>query len=299
MEPHTPKPSDTRAILQRIELRTTRSIAAGRDVTAVGGFLAALHPFSDLVWLNFAVPNPQSAHQPLPEHIDELRSLFGARGRRLRFEYFEELWPELGRMLEARGLVLERRMPVMICSPAEFRPLAVAGLQVQELPPDADDALIAECITTAKRGFGLQPARPEPYEIDEQREFLQGCVYRCAYALLQGRMVGVGTLAQVNDELAGIATLPEFRRRGVASAVSSFLMSGHFAAGRDHVWLSAGDDTAQAVYRKIGFCVAGVQLAYVDAGQWSAVGIHHQLHRDAFWSPGIFNRPPLAEEKRS
>lgn len=262
----------TRELLRDIEARTTRSIAAGRDVTSAGVFLAALHPTNDLTWLNFAVPAPDPGERPQPQAIDELRWLFRSKGRRLRFEYVESLWPDLASLLEAHGLVLEGQMPIMICTPESFVPAAAAGLRVVELSSDADDVDFREFLLTAKRGFELDPVCIEACEIEEQREYVRTGVYRCAYALMQGRLVGVGSLTVVNNELAGIATLPEFRRRGVAAAISSHLVKQHFRAlGRTpgsspaYVWLSAGDQVARAVYEKIGFQVAGVQLNYVDS----------------------------------
>lgn len=250
-------------LLRQIELCTTRSIAAGRDVTAVGGFLAALHPTTDLIWLNFAVPSPDQAEDLRPEDVDGLRRLFHEKGRRLRLEYFEALWPDLGRLLEAKGLVVEGRMPLMICGAGDFKRFAAENVAVCELRAEVDDAEIAEFLKTAKAGFGVD-SRVEPHEILEQRQYLETGVYRCAYVQLQGKMVGVGTLAQVNNELAGIATLPEFRRRGVAATVSSHLLEQHFGAGRTYAWLSAGGNVAQAVYEKVGFRTAGVQLNYIE-----------------------------------
>lgn len=250
--------------LQRIELRTVQSLAAGPDVTPVGGFLVVVHPFSDRPWLNYAAPHPAWPDGPQRKQVEELRSFFRDHKRRLRVEYFEELWPDLDPVLAACGLVSEKPKPVMICSSAEFRPFSAPGVRVRELLPDAHDGQIFEFLTTLKKGFELESAVVESYEVQEQRRFVQGNVHRCAFGEWQGRMVGVGSLAQANDELAGIATLPGFRRRGVACAVSTALMSGHFAAGHDYVWLSAAGAAARGAYERIGFRAAGTQLTYVD-----------------------------------
>jgi ribosomal protein S18 acetylase RimI-like enzyme len=251
-------------LLRHIEDRTTRSIAAGRDVTVMGAFLAAIHPTADLVWFNFAMPVSKRADELCADDIGRLRSLFQLAGRRLRFEYFEALWPGLAAMLEEQGLTFEGRMPLMLCAPEDLRPVYAQGVEVCELAADAEDALIAEFLATGKRGFGLEAVEIEPQEIVEQRQHLETGVYRCAFGRVDGKMVGIGSVAQVNDELAGIATLPDYRRRGVAATVSSHLLANHFACGRTHAWLSAGDDVARAVYEKIGFRTAGVQLTYID-----------------------------------
>ena len=64
-----------------------------------------------------------------------------------------------------------------------------------------------------------------------------------------GAPAGAGALTPNGStaELVGIATLPEFRRRGVASAVSSYLVDRYFRQGGEIAWLSAEDQIAQIV----------------------------------------------------
>jgi ribosomal protein S18 acetylase RimI-like enzyme len=79
------------------------------------------------------------------------------------------------------------------------------------------------------------------------------------------RPAGVAALSPTESvgELVGVATLPEFRRRGVASALSSKLVADHFHNGGDIAWLSAEDAAAQAMYRTIGFIDAGIYANYI------------------------------------
>jgi predicted GNAT family acetyltransferase len=67
-------------------------------------------------------------------------------------------------------------------------------------------------------------------------------------------------------ELAGVGTRPDHRRKGVALAVSSFLLRQFFESGKV-VWLSAADAAAQAVYEKLGFELAGTQVNISHQGQ--------------------------------
>ena len=110
-----------------------------------------------------------------------------------------------------------------------------------------------------RQAFGVEPAEPTAADVAEQRDFLARGQQRLAAAFADGRMVAGGVL-QASAELGGVATLPEFRRRGAAAAVSSHLAASHFAAGGDVVWLSAGDAAAHGVYAKIGFIDAGAVL---------------------------------------
>jgi len=65
-------------------------------------------------------------------------------------------------------------------------------------------------------------------------------------------------------ELAGVATSPALRRRGVAATLTSFLTDQLFAAGGTLAWLSAGDAAAQAVYERVGFAVVDTRLNYIE-----------------------------------
>jgi ribosomal protein S18 acetylase RimI-like enzyme len=67
-----------------------------------------------------------------------------------------------------------------------------------------------------------------------------------ADVLENGRAVGVA-------EVAGVATLPAFRRQGLAAAVTSVLAAEALRRGRSTVFLSAQDDEVARVYERVGF----------------------------------------------
>ena len=75
-----------------------------------------------------------------------------------------------------------------------------------------------------------------------------------------GRLVGVGTV-MLEDGLAGIfsmATAPDMRRKGIASALLARLLAWAWEHGASHAYLQveARNDPALAVYRKFGFATA-------------------------------------------
>jgi len=252
------------ALLRRIEADTAEVLRQTRETTVVGPFLAAFNPASDLIWFNYAIPLTNgTSTKVIPDDIHHLRELFRRHDRVLRFEFFESLWPDLAGILEKAGLQLQMSVPLMLCDPSRFTPITAAHVDTTTLDGNASDDTFARFIQTAKRTFGEEDPQPSPEEIAEQREQVRTGRYRCAFATVDGRMVGVGTLTAGNSELAGVGTLPEYRRRGVAVAISSHLISRHLALGGTHVWLSAADDIAAAVYRKIGFQTAGSQLNYI------------------------------------
>jgi predicted GNAT family acetyltransferase len=50
-----------------------------------------------------------------------------------------------------------------------------------------------------------------------------------------------------------VATLPAFRRRGIAAALTSELVRDAFERGAEVVFLSAGDVSIARVYERAGF----------------------------------------------
>ena len=75
-------------------------------------------------------------------------------------------------------------------------------------------------------------------------------------------------VAHVHDarlaEVAGIATLEPFRRRGVASVLTSEAVRTAFVQGVAVALLTAADEHAGRVYERIGFRPYATLLAYGD-----------------------------------
>jgi GNAT superfamily N-acetyltransferase len=91
-----------------------------------------------------------------------------------------------------------------------------------------------------------------------------------ALATLDGEPTGTGYTIRTDDRagpclcLAGVAVLPEARRRGVGAALSSWLLARGFAAGAELAHLHADTDDAARVYARLGFADAGRLDVYVD-----------------------------------
>jgi GNAT superfamily N-acetyltransferase len=64
--------------------------------------------------------------------------------------------------------------------------------------------------------------------------------------------------------LAGVAVLPEARRRGVGAAVSSWLVGGALASGARLAHLHPDDDAAARIYARLGFVEVPGFDVYVD-----------------------------------
>lgn len=255
-------------ILGRIE-EASRTIAAkNRNVIAVGSFWALIDPVNEFTWLNYAVPvEPLGTSLQVAEVIMELRSVFEESDRTLRFEFIESLCPKLPNILEQVGLNLEAQHPMLICTPADFQPHQADGVEVQLLDTDDPEVLCSYIGVRNRSFYGITDEAPTAQEIIELCQDIQNGVSRCALAYFNGIPAGVGATMPMMGvcELAGVATLPEHRRRGVAKSLCSFLIKDHFEAGGDLVWLAAGNAIAKSTYESIGFRCVDSRLNYIDA----------------------------------
>jgi predicted GNAT family acetyltransferase len=62
---------------------------------------------------------------------------------------------------------------------------------------------------------------------------------------------------------AGTTTLAEFRRRGIAAALTAHMVATAFAHGVEVVCLSAAGEHAGWVYERVGFQPFATMLAYI------------------------------------
>jgi ribosomal protein S18 acetylase RimI-like enzyme len=206
--------------------------------------LEATHP-----GLNYAVPTAPTSYAT----IEELVNVFEELGRMPRLEFFPLLWPDLPGQLAVAGFEREAEYPLMILPRDSWRSRESATANL--IRPD--EGVVAEQI--AAIAFGSSDSLPSDGE--STKKGVQSGRTLCALAQIEGQYVstGFGIGDQQVREMAGIATLPEFRRRGAATAVLDCLLSRFFEDGGKVAWLSAGDDGAKTAYAKVGFVEAGVQ----------------------------------------
>lgn len=244
-------------LLAAIQASLEADLAAMRERVDAGPFRLYLSKQTNLIWSNYALPQVNSIG---PRDVSEMIAAFRSRQRTPRLEFFRELWPSVPMALERAGFKQEREIPAMVCVPESFRPRENPEVSCEALGPDDDPKPYLE---VGFEAFGMPGDRLDEGTIESTRANLKTGAYSCAVARIGGRIAGVGCLVGTGStrELAGIGTLAAFRRRGIASTVSSFLMRTHLREG-SLCWLSAGDDVARAVYEGLGFEVVGSQVNY-------------------------------------
>jgi GNAT superfamily N-acetyltransferase len=155
------------------------------------------------------------------------------------------------------------RMPLMGMLAGGLRePAPVAGLTLRQAGPEDLEVVLA-VDTTA---FESEPELYRPWTAPH----LAAPQITVALAELDGEAVGTGyALRSVGAAgpavfLGGIAVLDGARRRGVAAAMSAWLLGRAFREGARLAHLHPASDAAARVYDRLGFSAAGALDIYVD-----------------------------------
>ena len=258
----------------RLEAYMRRAAGEGRETVEVPPFVAFLDPEDPLHFFNYAHPLEPIAgsldllHSRLAGPLAALRALFVSRQRVPRFEYVEEFAPDLGPALAAAGFSLEGRYPLLVCDPQSFRAAPeVRGLEIQRLTVDSRGSDLREFVVVERQGFNHRAAEEvTDADCEDLRESMRrgGLAF---LARLNGQFAGIASCTVPLDgltELAGIATLPEYRRHGIASAITAAAAQAAFGCGVEATFLTAGDAQAGRVYQRVGFRPHATALAYCD-----------------------------------
>lgn len=253
---------DIRPLLKRIRETLVATTAPSRKCHRVGPFIAMLSPESDIPWLNGAALVDVLPEDPTAA-LDDLEVFFRANDRVPRFEFFVEQTPELAEWLAKRGYERQHVLPTMVCTLATFRPDDRPNVEVERLTPQGD---LASAYRAAAEAFGMEE-EPTANSLLKDAAAIESGRLRRTIARIDGEIAGVASTVGDKDvcELAGVGTRPRFRRQGVASAVSTDLMRAQFENPEAIVWLSAGDETAKAVYERLGFQEIGVEVTYAQS----------------------------------
>ena len=188
--------------------------------------------------------------------LEAARAFFAEHGVRWGLRVPEEMPWEQGTLLFRRRLMAMDR--------AAFRPAgAVRGLEVRVA--DADDLPVALHIDST--AFGL--------DRDENRRWLEpllsaaaggvrarvsSTAIRRAPPTCCAPTAAAGPCAYV----AGVAVLPEARRRGVGAGVSSWLLERAFERGAELAHLNPDTDAAARIYGRLGFTELSGHDIYID-----------------------------------
>ena len=221
-------------------------------------------------WRYYARPTP-GAGPVSAEDVRIARQRQVDRGHPQAFEWIAELNPEMAGAAQEAGLTTQEH-PLMLLGKAESAPVEPPpGVQIRLIGPDDD---LASAMAVAELGFGqpgtevgqLGPAALPKAVADLDAgtvEFTRGRIADAytitAVATMEGVPVASGAHNPVGliTELVGVATLPSHRRRGIAAALTSFLVRDARDRGVETIFLSADSSAVARVYQRIGFRTIG------------------------------------------
>lgn len=233
-------------------------------------FTIFFHPTDANPYFNYAIPDQAIESDPV-ESLAELRVKFTDANRIARFEFLEAFSPHLPDILTRHGFIEEARQWSMVCIPQSFRHAPVVpDLQTTWLTSDSAETDIRDFIVTQRAGFNgneiEQELLPDQGTIQQMRHNLaQG--WHALLGRVNGQPAGVAVFSSViqsMSEVAGIATLPGYRRRGIASFLTALAVQAAFEHGAKTICLTAEDERAGRVYEGIGFKPFSIMLAYRD-----------------------------------
>jgi len=250
--------------LELIQEQLRAALRLSHEAVTAPPFTCFFNADNDAPYANYAIPDRPIDAADAPA-LAELECVFGARQRRPRFEFLEAYTPHFATVLEAHGYHCEMRMVLMVCTPDMLRkPAWLPGLTVEALTEQTQIETMQDALTVQARAFGDADApRTAP---EEAHQFRQRFAATQLFLARAGETaVSVASLTAPfagATELAGVGTLPAFRRRGIATALTYFATDTAFAQGVTQVFLTAANEAAGRVYAEVGFAPCGNGLIY-------------------------------------
>jgi predicted GNAT family acetyltransferase len=149
----------------------------------------------------------------------------------------------------------------LVCTPATLTtPPVAGGAPVVEIPySDHDYAALDAAMSEAFTGDSTSSAQGAARLRRTQQN---GGAVRFVRVPDRGCAGGASCSAPAvgTSELAGVATRPAFRGRGIATAVTAALTEAMFARGARSVWLEYEGDGSRRVYERLGYRPEGTRL---------------------------------------
>jgi ribosomal protein S18 acetylase RimI-like enzyme len=238
------------ALLRDIDAYLNAAPRSRCDVVESGPFDIFLNRSGRNPHMSYARP-ARSFSGDLASGIRAVTGVFRERGYTPRWEYVEELTPELTPALMAAGFPSPEMRPLMVQS--ESVALSIpSGVTIKHI---TDLGQLLEAASVQKRGFGIEDEEDggsDPVKLTE-------CGMRFFAAFVDRIIVSAGVQIPMEGvaELAGIATLAEYRRRGTGAALTAAMAADGRKDGCHAVFLSAGDNEIARIYQRAGFQTIG------------------------------------------
>jgi GNAT superfamily N-acetyltransferase len=232
-----------------------RSITMGRDHERIGPFTASYSRSSRNPFLNYAIPDDGA--RPTAADVAALAAAYQGRGLDPRLEYLPNLAPAVEAALLAAGFAAEGRLVLM--APGDVRPRTLPD-DIEVLAPTTDADL--RDVRLVQHEAYEDPDPIDDATVARLRANLAGGAGAVLARSNDGTPVGAGEYTEPIDgvsEITSIAVRAPWRRRGIATAISSRLLADVTAAGVTAPFLMANTEESR-VYAGVGFKPIGEVL---------------------------------------
>ena len=252
-------------MIERIQSQLRASAAATFETVAIPPFTCFVNADDANPGYNYAIPDEAFDSDP-GQALDDLAALYRSRDRSPRFEFLEAYAPGLSTALAERGYRLEMRSYLMTCTLADATsPPPILGVTVRALTDASPLSDFQALMTVQSRSFGAADA-PAATASDGENFRRRFAATTFFVAEADGKIVSVGAFTPPSDgvtEVVGIATLPDYRGRGIAGLLTSQITSHALGQGVELAFLTAGDEAAGRVYSRVGFQPAGYGCSWI------------------------------------
>ena len=139
------------------------------------------------------------------------------------------------------------------------------GLAAQDFQPQPVPPGVAIAVAQAADGDAIAVVDVSAFggAVELSRRWVEPHIaapgFTVALAAVAGRAVGIATAIRTDDRagpcvgIFGVGVLADARRRGIASALTSWLLARAFADGAELAHLNPDTDAAAALYARLGF----------------------------------------------
>jgi hypothetical protein len=245
----------------RIARAQLAGLAESRRQIVAGPLTGLLHD-DDTWYLSGMVatePGEPFDQDAVPEALAIIRRAFAAEGRWLSAELIEEASPGLADVLEANGMTVASRPPLLV--------VEAAGL----LEPDLPD-VVASVVSSEEEQAQANAVCVEAYESEDAAAAFEPDPADGGWILLRvdGLPVASASWGAVSDgvtEIAGVGTIHSHRRRGLGAIATAYATRQAFElAGATLAWLTPGDEGSDRIYRRLGFTPKATAVHLGDPG---------------------------------
>ncbi|MFI7060360.1 GNAT family N-acetyltransferase [Kribbella sp. NPDC050124] len=246
----------------RIAAAQLAGLSRSKRQVVAGPLVGLLHDSDAWYLSSMLAAEPGKPFDPdeVPWAVATIRQAFAAEGRWLSAELVDEANPGLAEALEAQGMTIVSRPPLLAVEPADLQlPELADGVTVEVTTTDEAQA---EANTVSADAYDMPGA-----DFGRHGDPVDGGTLLVRVDGVAAASASWTAIADAVTEVAGVGTIHTHRRRGLGAIATAY--ATHYAftlAGATLAWLTPGDDGADRIYRRLGYTPTATAVHLGDPG---------------------------------